>query len=65
MWGYDILVIILIYIYKKIVKTGPKAKKLGRRPSLGVFGPNIDRDYAGRRPASIKSINIYQFSSEL
>ena len=36
--------------------TGPKAPKLGQRPSLGVFGPHTDRDYAGSRPAFIELI---------
>ena len=37
-------------------KTGPKAQKEGRRPSLVVFGPNTDQDYAGCRPALIESL---------
>ena len=36
-------------------ETGPKAQKEGSRPSLGVFDPNTDRDYAGPRPTLIES----------
>ena len=41
---------------RKAPKTGLKAPKFGQRPSLGVFGPHTDRDYAGCRPALINEL---------
>ena len=42
----------------EVPKTGRRAPKLGWRPSLGVFGPHTDQDYAGRRPALVESYII-------
>ena len=47
----------------KALKTGLKAPKLGRRPSLGVFGPYTDQDYAGCRPALIEFFKFWKIFS--
>ena len=40
---------------------GPKALKLGGKPSLGVFSPHTDGDSAGQRPALIKLLIFLPF----
>ena len=46
-------------------KNGHRDPKLGGRPRFGVFCPHTDRDYAGRRPASIEYIIFFSSATGL